>query len=300
MNKEKSEIQNPKSLIQNRIMATRKSNVKRTTNVRTATKPKRRRTPISSRKTKSTSNIFNFLVPFVFILAILGVLGFLLFKGYQTVTASSFFDVKKIEVRGISRVSREEIERIVRSQAERNGVWNAELEQIKADVEKLNFVKTAVVSRFLPDGILVRVNERIPKVVVRLNDTDLWVDDEAIIMGAVGKNDDRPPFSLRGWDEARSEKAQKDNQERVKLFLKIQDEWQNLGLAKRVISLNLRDLQDAQVVVEDTGENISIFLGKEDFGKRLQRALSVIEGKGESIESLISRGGNVVAKPRNS
>lgn len=282
-------------------MATRKRNVKRTTTVRTTAKPKRRqRRAISSRKGKNTSSLFNFAVPLVFILGILFCLGFLLFKGYQTVTASSFFDMKKVEVRGTSRVSKEDIQRIVQNQTEQNGVWNAELEQIKADVEKLNYVKTAVISRILPDGILVRVEERIPRAIVRLSSEDFWVDDDAVTVGIVGKNENRPPFVLRGWDEARTEKAQKDNQERVKLLLKLQEEWQNLGIVKRVTSLNLSDLQDVSVTVEDSKETISVSLGKEDYGRRLQRALTVIEGKGQSIESLISNGGNVVAKYRNS
>ena len=283
-------------------MAARKRTTKKTTTLRSTAKPvkRRRRTTISSRKSQNTSKAFNYLVPMVFILAILSVLGFLVFKGYQTVTASSFFDMKKVEVRGISRVSREDIERIVRIQTERNGVWNAELEQIKADVEKLNFVKTAVVSRILPDGVLVRVEERMPRAVVRLNAGDFWVDDDAIIVGTVGKNENRPPFVLRGWSEEKSEKAQKENQERVKLFSKILEEWKTLGIEKQVEVLNLSDFQDLKAIVEDSNEKVEIYLGKEDFGKRLQRALPYIEGKGKTINYIKSYGGNVIVGPRNS
>jgi cell division septal protein FtsQ len=279
------------SPIQNRNMATKKRNVKRTTTVRAVAKPKRRRTAISSRRTKKTNNIFNFVVPFVFLLAILGCLGFLLYKGYQTVTASSFFDVRKVEIRGNSRVSKQDIEKIVRMHANRDGVWNAELEQIKTDVEKLNFVKSAVVSRILPDGILVNVTEPIPRAIVRLNNTDVWVDDEAMIVGAVGKNEARPLFLLRGWDEDKTEKARKDNQERVKLFLKIQEEFKNFGVEKFVTLADLSDLQDAEISVENSGKTVSVRLGKEDFGKRLLKALDVIKSKGDSIESLTSHGG---------
>ncbi len=281
-------------------MTTRTRNIKRTGKAQAAVTPKRRRTAISSRKGKSSGHIFNVLVPLGFILAILSGLGFLLVMGYRTVTASSFFGVKNIDIRGVSRASKDEIERIVRQQAEKNGVWNAELEQIKAEVEKLNFVKTTVVSRILPDGIQVRVEERIPRAVVRVSRGEVWFDDDAVELGIVGKNDNRPSFILRGWDESASLKAKKDNQERLKSFLKISDEWQTLGIEKRVITLNLNDLQDAQATVEDSGETVTIFLGKEEFGKRLQKALSVIEGKGQSIESLISHGNNVVAKYRNS
>ncbi|MBX7171736.1 MAG: FtsQ-type POTRA domain-containing protein [Pyrinomonadaceae bacterium] len=280
-------------------MATRKRNIKKTTTLNRATpKTKRRRTAISSRKTKNTGNVLNFLVPLAFILAILAGLGFLAYKGYQTVTASSFFDVKRVEVRGNSRVSEDDIKKIVRQRTEQQGVWNAELEQIKADVEKMSFVKSAVVSRILPDGILVRLEERIPRAVARLKDGDFWVDDDAVIIATVGKNEKPSPL-LRGWNEEKSEKAQKENQERVKNFVKIQNDLQSLGIGKRVTTLNLSDLQDAQAVVEDSGASVSIYLGKEDFGKRLQQALTVIEGKGNSIESLKSYDGRVIATYRN-
>ena len=281
-------------------MAARTSTVKRKTAGRTTVTAKRRRTAVSSRRAKSPSRLANTLVPLVFIAAIFSCLVFLFLMGYRTVTASSFFDVKAIDVRGNLRVSKDDIEKIVRREAERNGVWNAELEEIKAGIEKFAYVKTAVVSRVLPSGIQVRIVERMPRATVRLSTGDVWVDDEATVLGAVGKNDARSWFVLRGWNEAKSEKAQKDNQERVRLFVKIQNEWQNAGIANRVTVLNLSDLQDAQATVEDSGETVTVSLGKEEFSRRLQKALEVIEGKGQSIESLISHGSNVVAKYRNS
>lgn len=220
--------------------------------------------------------------------------------GYRTVTASAFFDAKTIDLRGVNRASREEMEKIVRSQTERNGVWNTDLEAIKNEVEKLPYIKSVAVSRILPNGVQVKVEERIPKAVVRLNTGDFWVDDEATVLAAVGKNEQRPDFVLRGWDESKTERASKDNQERVRLYQKMQSEWQDLGIVSRVIAVNISELQDPQAIVQDSGANVSIYLGKEDFGKRLQKALEVIEGKGSRIESLISHGANVVAKYRNS
>jgi len=219
--------------------------------------------------------------------------------GYRTVTASSFFDAKNIDIQGANRASRDEMEKIVRSQTERNGVWNINLETIRSEIEKLTFVKSAAVSRVLPNGIQVRIDERIPKVVVRLSNGDFWVDEDAVIVSAFGKNEQRPSVILRGWNESKTDKAQKDNRERIKLYLKLQDELQNAGIANRVKTVNFADLQDLQATVEDSGETVSIFLGKEDFGKRLQKGLEVIAGKGQRIESLISHGNNVVAKYRD-
>lgn len=283
-------------------MATRTRNLKRSTTkgkTRTTGATRRRRPAAgSSRKVKPTSSVISTIFPLFFIVCILGGIGFLLLMGYRTVTASSFFDAKKVTIRGNSRVSKDDVEKIVRSRTERDGVWNAQLDQIKADIEKLGFVRTAVVSRILPDGIDVKIEERVPRAVVRLNSGDIWFDDDAVSLGTPGKNDARPPFILRGWDEAKTEKAQKDNQERIKLIQKLQTEWQTLGIANRVETVNLADLQDAQVTVQDSGQTVSIFLGKEEYGKRLQKALEYIQGKGTSIESLSSHDSKVIATYR--
>jgi cell division protein FtsQ len=239
-------------------------------------------------------------VPLFFILCILFCLGFLGFMGYRTVTASAFFDVKTIDVRGTKYASRDEMEKIVRSQTERNGVLNADLEAVRSNIEKMAYVKSVAVSRVLPNGIQIRVDERIPKAIVRLNAGDFWVDEEAVVLAAVGKNEQQSLPLLKGWDEAKTERANKDNRERIKLYQKMREAWQDLGIADRVSVVNLSDLQDPQAVVQDSGANVVIFLGKEDFGKRLQKGLEVITGKGDKIESLISHGANVVARYRNS
>ncbi|MGI8495252.1 MAG: cell division protein FtsQ/DivIB [Pyrinomonadaceae bacterium] len=277
-------------------MATRTRNSKRPTNSPTTAKRRKTRARGKSR----SGAVVQFLVSLFFVLCIVFCLGFLVLMGYRTVTASSFFDAKTIDIRGVERVSRDGIEKIVRIQTERSGVWNSDLEAIRSEIEKMAYVKSVAVSRVLPGGIQVRVEERIPKALVRFSSGDFWVDETGSILGAVEKNEQRPDFIMRGWDESKTARADKDNQERVKLYQKLQTEWQDLEIANRVNAVNLADLQDPQAIVTDSGASVSIYLGKEDFGKRLQKGLEVITGKGNKIESLISHGASVVAKYRNS
>ena len=251
--------------------------------VRTRTAGKKRGTV--SRK-KSSNALINFFVPLFFAAAILVCLSFLTFLGYRTVTASSFFDVKSIDVRGINRLSRSDIEKIASRQTEKSGVWNADLKQIREDIEKLTLVKSAVVSRVLPDGLRVVVGERVPRAVVRINSGDYWADDDAVILGAVQKTDERPPFFMQGWNEDKTEKSTKDNQERVKIYVKMLDEWQNFELAKRVSAVNLADLQTPKALVPDSGETVTISLPRENLGKRLQKGLEIIVGRGKEIEGV--------------
>jgi len=261
-------------------MATRKTTIRKTGT--TARKPRR-----TNANRKTSSGIFsNFIVPLVFIGGILFCLGFLMFMGYRTVTATAFFGVKAIDVRGINKISRTDIEKIVRASTEKTGVWKADLEEIRSGIEKFTLVKSVVVSRVLPDGIRVNINERVPRAVVQLGSGNFWADDEAVIFGAVEKSDERPPFALRGWNENKTDKAVKDNQERVKIYLKMHAEWQNFELAKRVHAVDLTDLQEPQVIVQDSGEFVNIILSKDNFGKRLQTGLEKIAGKGKEVKSL--------------
>lgn len=261
-------------------MATQKRTIRKTG---AATKRPRRTT---AKRSKNSGKLSNFIIPLVFSAGILFCLGFLLFMGYRTVTAAAFFDVKTVDVRGINKIQRGDIEKIVRASAQKSGVWKADLTEIKSAIEKFTLVKSVVVSRVLPDGIRVNINERVPRAVVHLNSGEFWADDEAIIFSAVEKTDERPPFALRGWNEDKTDKAAKDNQERVKIYLKMLDEWKNFEIAKRVNSVDLTDLQEPQVIVQDSGEFVSIILSKENFGKRLQTGLEKIAGKGKEVKSL--------------
>lgn len=257
---------------------------------------KRRRT--ASNRKKGPNKVANFLVPLVFIIGLTFCLGYLLFMGYRSVTASSFFDVKTVEVRGVKNASREEIENIVRRAASASGAWNADLAGIKSDVEKLNFVKTASVSRILPDGIRVIVSEREKRAVISLETGNFWVDDEGFLLSRVEKDEERPPFVLKGWDEAKTLEAFEENKARVRIYRQMLEEWEDFGLLKRVTEVNLRDLNEIRAVVEDSGEEVTINLGKDNYGKSLREALKKIANKGKEIKSFDVL--NSVALPRDS
>jgi hypothetical protein len=272
---------------------------RKTTTTRKKTTPaKARRKAPASRGRKTSGNFVNFFVPLFFIMCILFSLGFLGFMGYRTVTASPFFDVKAIEVRGANRVSNEEIEKIVRLQAEPNGVWNADLNEIRQKIENITFVKTATVSRVLPNGLRISIVEREPKAVVRIDGGDFWADEEAVVISEAGKSDARPPFVLIGWDRSRTEEAVKNNRERVRLYREMLADWQEFELAKRVDAVDLNDLQSPKAIVRDSGETVKISLGRENFGERLQKGIKAIAGKGDTGEAVDFFGQNIIISPR--
>jgi len=271
---------------------------KKTVLARVARSQKSRPVSVKRGRGKQPSRIRNVFLPFFLSFCILTALGVLGFMSYQSVTASNFFDVHAIEVRGVQRSSKQEIGRIVSSQTEKSGAWNADLLEIKQKVEKLPFIKTVAVSRVLPNGIRVHVIERQPHAVVRLASGDVLVDGEGIILAAAEAKEAKLPFALTGWDEAKTEKAFKENLERVKMYQKMLAEWEQFDLASRVRSVNLGDLREPKAITEDSGLMVSIGLGKDSFGENLKKGIKAIVGKGEAFEAVNIVGPNMILSSR--
>ncbi|MBC7899289.1 MAG: FtsQ-type POTRA domain-containing protein [Saprospiraceae bacterium] len=265
-----------------------------------AKRPAKLRRPAAAKRRTSNgpSRIGNFFLPFFLSFCILVCLGVLGFLGYRNVTASGFFDVKAIEIQGVERASKQDIERTVRNQTERSGAWNADLAEIKEKVEKMQFVKTAAVSRVLPSEIRVSVIERIPTAIVRLKSGDVLVDNEARILAPADVKENKLPFTMIGWDETKTEKAVKDNLDRVKIYAKMLEEWKQFDLASRVRSVDLTDLREARAITEDSGLDVSIALGKDNFGENLKKGINAIVGKGEIFEAVDLVGQNMILSPR--
>lgn len=222
----------------------------------------------------------------VLLLAAIGVLGY---SFYGTVTNSSFFKVRRVEVRGNDRTSADDVVRLVTAETEKPGSLNADLGDIRTKIERFPFVKSASVSRMLPDGMRVDLVERVPAAIVHLKGGDFMVDGDGTVLAAA--TGERPfPFVLYGWDEAKTEKAPIDNVARLKLYKKMLEEWKTYDLAARVKQVDLSDMREPAAVVEDSGRDISIVLAKDSLGKSLKSAIEAVSGKGAKVKSVNADG----------
>lgn len=232
--------------------------------------------------------------------------GVLLFVGYRAVTATSIFNLKNVDVSGTNRVEAEDVRQIVKRTATKTGVWNAEINEIRDEIEKLGWVKSAVVSRVLPDSLRVRVFERTPKAIVRNDGKTFWVDEAGKQLGATGEKD-ATTIVLQGWESenANTDLPQKRNLERLALFAKLQEDLKKAGILERVKTIGLEDLQNVKIFVAVAdGTQIPIYAGKEDLVKRVEDALLVVDGfarNGElgKYQYFISKDGSVNPVPKS-
>jgi cell division septal protein FtsQ len=238
------------------------------------------------------------IVPLVLSVAIVVCLGLVVLLTYGTISESEFFKLKAISVAGTDRASRNDIEKIVNSNAEKTGVWNADLLSIKQKIEKVTFVKTAAVSRSLPSGINVAITEREPVAIVRVNSGDYLTDAEGTILAPATAEEKKVPFAMLGWNEEKSERAGKENLERLKMFQNMLSEWKDYDLVSRVKSVDLADMREPMATLEDSGMPVTITLARENFGKQLADGIKAIVGKGNMFEGVDLVGQNMVLVPR--
>jgi len=232
---------------------------------------------------------------------ILGILVVItLIVGYRVAASASLFQVRSIDVVGTSRTSAEEIEGLARRAVTRTGVWRADLSALSVELGRLPGVRRAVVSRVLPDGLRVRITERVPLAVVHTAGGHfVWVDDEGVALGEMKPSDQMPAFFIRGWNEDGTEEARKDNTERVRKYLEVVKEWAALGLAERVSEVNLIDLRDVRAQLAGNDSQIEVRLGGQELGPRLKIGLEALDvykqtPRGSSITYVDLQSGRVV------
>ena len=257
---------------------------------RSYARPKRVSSAAHLRASAIAQHSVRFLLPLAVICVLLTALGFLGIMGLRSATASSFFGLRNIDIRGTERVPQDDIRRIVAMSVEKQGVWNSDLSDIKVKVEKFPFVKAAAVSRILPAGIRVNITERVPAAIVRLSSGNFLIDGDGTVLTAATVNDKDFPFVLNGWDESKTEKAIPDNQARLKLYRKMLDEWKQFDLASRVKEVNIANVREPVAVVEDSGRAIAVNLAKDNLGKSLKTAIEAVSGKGAKIKSVDAEG----------
>lgn len=198
--------------------------------------------------------------------------------GYRAAASASLFQVKTIDISGTSRTSADEISSLTRRAVSKTGVWRADLAAISTELERLPGIRRAVVTRVLPDGLRVRIIERVPVAVVRnAAGHFVWVDEDGVALGEMKPADHMPNFFIRGWGEDDNQDARQENAERVKKYLELTRDWDAAGLSERVSEVSLIDLSDIRAQLAGNDSEIEVRLGAQDPGPRLKLALELLD-----------------------
>lgn len=193
-----------------------------------------------------------------------GLVAALLWTGYHYVHTAPRFSVKQVRFMGLKRVDEDDV--LARVNLKNDGSTNilaVDLEGIRASVEQIQWVRYAMVQRVLPDQIIIKVVEREPIGLARIQGNIYEFDiDAAILVPDKSTTPDLPILDgLRAND-------QEGNLRKVGMYTKLLGDIGSDHLAQVIVN----DTNEVSVVRSD--DSLLVNLGVDDFKDRWSRYLS--------------------------
>jgi len=226
----------------------------------------------------------------VAILALL-LTGMLLMVVYRLSHGLRFFALREIVIHRQGTVggliTDREIEQLVRKSVP-EGVLRADLRRIRTELLQHDYIRQAQVRRLLPDTLSLQVTERVPVALARLTDgTVKCVDEDGTLFGtaALLSGGQSPPL-LRGLMED-IEGGTDVNRRLLADYQKLLADLDRLEppLSRAVDEVLPSETDGIRVILANS--DTTVFLGTEDYRRRLNLALDVIDAvRGKDLDSL--------------
>lgn len=210
--------------------------------------------------------------------------------GYNALANSKLFLLNRVVVSDAGPALQAEVEQVIRRTVGQSRLMEVDLSALRQKIEAMPRVKAASVSRVLPDGIVVRVVERQPAILVRRDSEALtWLDEDAIEMGEFsevklpgsastpGESSEIPPIAKGFTEGARSQSAIAEDRERITIYKQIEREFKEEPnpLWSLIDQIDLTFTRDINVRLAHPP--VLIHIGSTDFRKRFERALQVLQ-----------------------
>lgn len=179
--------------------------------------------------------------------------------GYSVIlflTTSPRFEVKKLSVSGLKRVKENEVIAQAGFEVGTN-VFRVSLEEMRGRIEDLQWVRHAMVERVLPDQIIIKIIEREPVGLARVNGEVFQFDIDAKILDP----DDTGNASFPILDGLRADDS-KGNLLKVDAYRKVLDDLGEGSLSQVHVS------DTAEVTVVSASDPLIVNLGTTEFRNR--------------------------------
>jgi len=155
---------------------------------------------------------------------------------YGALTHSDFFQITEIKIEGCKQISKSEILALSGVDVHSN-IVKIDTGQIRALLEGHSWIKRAVISRELPDRLIISVEERVPVAMVNLDDGLYYVDRASQVFAPVDTaNDLDYPVIIGLEGETLLEQTEFSVLDEALLFIKYASRQDNPNLPAQNIS----------------------------------------------------------------
>lgn len=194
---------------------------------------------------------------------------------------SDKFNLSNVDFHGCQEVDSKHLEEIIRRDFPAN-ILRIDLPELKSRLEEETWVNHIEIRRVLPSNLVIYVQERIPSVILEMQNELMIADQEGIILGRYsprfGKLDVPVFRGVLGVDAESYKQNQEENAARVQQALYMLSELESGSpqYTKRISEVDISDRKNLKIMLlDDTAE---VYLGGENY---LERFTSFIRNRDE-------------------
>jgi cell division septal protein FtsQ len=181
---------------------------------------------------------------------------------------SDKFNLREVRFFGCNESDPAHLEEIVRRDFPAN-ILRIDLGKLKSRLETETWIKQVEIRRVLPSNLIIHVQERIPSVILEMQNELMIADPDGMMLGhydpKFGKLDVPVFRGVLGEDEESYRLYQEENSARIRQALVMLSEIES-GLpqyTKRISEVDISDRKNLKIMlVDDTAE---VFLGEKDY-----------------------------------
>lgn len=184
---------------------------------------------------------------------------------------------QNIQAAGLGEVTRADILPVFGEDIGRNILF-LRLSDRRKQLEKVPWVQSATVERFLPDQIRVAVVERTPIAFVREGQRIGLVDAEGVLLDMPPAGMTKHPYSFPVLTGIDARDPLPSRRARMAVYQRLISELDAGGqrISDQISEIDLTDPEDARVLMPEQGADILAHFGEEQFMQRYQRYKSHI------------------------
>lgn len=170
---------------------------------------------------------------------------------------------------GNRNVTRPEMLRVFATDVDRN-IFRVPLEQRKAELEQVPWVKRATVMRLLPDRLRVEVAERTPVAFVREGGHIQLVDEDGVLLEMGSNPDADERYSFPVVTGIRAEDPLSTRRARMRIVEEFTSDLDSAGerISSMLSEVDVSNPEDVKALIPESGSDVLVHFGDTDYLKR--------------------------------
>lgn len=186
----------------------------------------------------------------------------LLLAGLVFLMFSKIFEIKNIEIKNNSHVTKENVEEICEFDKYRNIFWVTRIGIFK-DLEKNAYVENIKIHKRLPNTLIIDINERVPKFMLQIADSYVYINNQGYLLEVSTENIGLPIILGFKTDLSNAEAGKRldvEDLKRMDTIIRIMETAAVHNIDSLITKIDISNDKNYTIILETEGK--TVYLGE--------------------------------------